>query len=120
MAAGIFEEHHQPHFFSGARNRLLHHYDIHPRKPSDPQQIVYIDRQNSDRKLPDATHTELLRQLETFSETERVDFRYLKLEDMSPRDQIEAVARASVRYIRSAKHKVVGADCYTDHARRSW
>ncbi len=97
MALPIFE--HVParshHCLALARERLLESLNIKAHLVPK-RKVVYIDRQATERRLPDETHEELLNMYEDTQAETGVEIRHLKLEDMPIHEQVEVVADASV------------------------
>ena len=95
MAVPIFEHPHRPHFFKSTRSRLLYHYGISGKHLPCPK-IVYIDRQDSKRRIPDELHEEFLDMMRDLERTGYGQFKHIHLEDISPLQQLREVADASV------------------------
>lgn len=105
MALPIFEHPHSPNFFVPVRQKLLAHYGIRPKNDHRPK-IVYIDRQQSDRHLPEKDHESLLELLSALSQF--VDARRVILEDVPLREQIEMVADCTVSRLLSVSRQLDG------------
>lgn len=95
MALAIYEEPHLPHFFQPARQRLLNNLDI-PEPNDKRRKMVYIDRQSTDRRIPDNEHEEMLEMFKDVEIEKDVSIEHVRLEDLSVKEQVEAVAFASV------------------------
>ncbi|KAL1406132.1 hypothetical protein Q8F55_007815 [Vanrija albida] len=95
MAIGILGEKLQPHWFTAARNRLLDYFHIPPANKKT-HRLAYINRQGTDRKLPDETHAELLKSLHGLSDKYNVEIADLVLEDLSKEEQIRAIANSTI------------------------
>lgn len=96
MALAIVEADPPAGFFDPARNTLLRNYHIGPPSKGEPS-VVYIDRQDTSRRLPSETHEALLEILHQAEKDGRVRFRRVVLDDLTKHEQIEAVAYADVR-----------------------
>jgi hypothetical protein len=95
MSLPIFEQNPPVGFFEPARQTLLETYEIRSPALSAPH-VVYVDRQNTDRRLPNETHDALLDLFAEFDHNGRVEFKHVVLEDLTPHEQIETVAYADV------------------------
>jgi protein O-GlcNAc transferase len=95
MPMPILETHPSDDFFVPARQRFLESYGIHPPSRTVPE-VLYIDRQNTDRRLENATHDALLELMQEMAKDGRFEFKHIELEDLTPREQIEVVAYADV------------------------
>lgn len=95
MAVPIFEHPHRPHFFDSVRSRLLYHYGISGKHLACPK-IVYIDRQDTKRRMPDELHAEFLDMMRDMETEGYGQFEHISLEDISPLQQLREVADASV------------------------
>lgn len=96
MAIGILGEKLQPHWFTAARNRLLNYFHIPPSNDKKRHRLAYINRQGTDRKLPDEVHAALLESIHALSEKYNVEIADLVLEDMTKEEQIRAIANSTV------------------------
>lgn len=85
-------------FFEPARKHLLEVYNLQPKAMTAPH-VIYIDRQNTDRRMPNETHNGLIELLEGYHTLGQIEFRHVELEDLTPHQQIEAVAFADVRIL---------------------
>jgi hypothetical protein len=97
MALPIFEAHPATDFFEPAREALLETYRIRPPPASHLPRIIYIDRQKTDRRLPNQTHDALMDLFVVYVELGKIQFDQAVLEDLTSHQQIEAVAYADVR-----------------------
>ncbi|KAK1924496.1 hypothetical protein DB88DRAFT_490663 [Papiliotrema laurentii] len=95
MSLPIFEQNPPVGFFESARQTLLETYEIRSPALSAPH-VVYVDRQNTDRRLPNETHDALLDLFAEFDHSGRVEFKHVVLEDLTPHEQIETVAYADI------------------------
>ena len=96
MALPIVEAEPPLGFFDPARDSLLRNYKIHSPKERKPR-IIYIDRQSTDRRLPDATNFDLLETCREIAEDGQAVFDHIVLEELTGPQQIAAVAFADVR-----------------------
>lgn len=108
MALGAISLPHNREFFSPARRALLSSLKIraptnrpvHGRKLDQGDvKIVYIDRQDTDRRLSDEAHKDLMAVLDDLEDDDhrwKVDFVRGKFGDLDIREQIKAVADADV------------------------
>lgn len=97
MLLPIFEANPPIHFFEPARKALLDTYHIHaPTSEDRLPKLLYIDRQNTDRRLPNETHDALLDLFGEVRDQGRMEFEHVLLEDWTPHQQIEKVAYADV------------------------
>lgn len=119
MSLPIFEQPLRPHFFAPARQRLLDHLGVRLPSTRKAPKLVYIDRQNTGRKLSDEIHSGVLRMLDQMSADGLVDAHYVVLEDLSPQEQVRAIAGAKVgpAWPRICPCQVADS---LDHARNSW
>jgi hypothetical protein len=129
MALPMFEQPLTPHFFAQARQKLLAHFSISsyapPLQPGEKRipKVIYIDRQNSDRKLKDEDHEGLEELLRDMHKMGVLDFDDVVLEDHSKGEQVEKVAGADVGRPRllafDARYLSVRADSHIDNDRHS-
>ena len=108
MPMPILETHPRDDFFVPARQRFLESYGIHPPSKAVPE-VLYIDRQNTERRLPNATHDALLEMMQEMSRGGRFEFKHVELEDLTPREQIEVVAYADVSLARASEWQCMWA-----------
>ncbi|WWC87964.1 uncharacterized protein L201_002866 [Kwoniella dendrophila CBS 6074] len=104
MAASIFSRPHPPFFFTPIRTALLSHLEIPlPQNRRDPQRslgklpkIVYVDRQNTNRKLSNEGHKELSVVLGEIESLGLATVGHKKLGKLRGKDKIEAVHDADI------------------------
>ncbi|WWC60369.1 uncharacterized protein I303_102940 [Kwoniella dejecticola CBS 10117] len=104
MAASIFSRPHPPFFFTPIRHALLNHLEIPvPKARRDPQRaldkipkIVYIDRQDTNRKLSSEGHKELSVVLGEIEALGKAHVGHKKMGKLDGRSQIEAVHDADI------------------------
>lgn len=97
MAIPLFLRTLPSHFFSAARLHLLQRYRLTHRNLETWPRVVYVDRQNSTRRMPQADHEGVLDILDFLQRSGRAETEHLILEQLSPEEQLAAVAGASVR-----------------------
>ncbi|WRT65752.1 uncharacterized protein IL334_002700 [Kwoniella shivajii] len=104
MAASIFSRPHPPFFFTPVRLALLSHLEI-PLPPNriDPQRalgrlpkIVYVDRQNTDRKLSKQGHQELSVVLGEMEALGKAVVGHKKMGKLNGREKVESVHDADI------------------------
>ncbi|WVQ64967.1 uncharacterized protein L199_003137 [Kwoniella botswanensis] len=104
MAASIFSRPHPPFFFTPIREAFLSHLSI-PLPPNrlDPQRalkglpkIVYVDRQNTDRKLSPEGHRELSVVLGEIESIGKATVGHKKLGKLGGKEKVEAVHDADI------------------------
>lgn len=95
MSLPIFLHPHRSGFFTTKRDRLLSHYGILGKQHPCPK-VVYIDRQDTSRRMPDEVHVEFLKMLRELERGGYGRFEHVHLEDGSVLQQIAEVADATV------------------------
>ncbi|WVR03762.1 hypothetical protein IAU60_000757 [Kwoniella sp. DSM 27419] len=104
MQAAVLVRPHPPFFFTPTRLALFSHLSIEaPPARMEPQRslrtmpkIVYVDRQNTDRKLSPQAHAELAVALGEMEALGKATVGHKKMSRLSLREQIEAVADADI------------------------
>lgn len=81
------------HFFDTARDKVHAKFGA---KAQTGQRIAYIDRQSTDRRLPDAEHEELVAALRRLASEHGAEFDHMLLEKMQPKEQFKRVSEATV------------------------
>jgi hypothetical protein len=84
------------HFFDKPRQQLLDYFAIPPAPAGKQVRIAYIDRQSSNRKIPEDQHMTLVAEMKSLADSRGAHFAHLVLEDMTPDEQFREVAQANV------------------------
>ena len=97
MSPPIFDHSPPRGFFDSAWGHLLETYKIAKAPPRRlGPRVTYIDRQDTSRRMSDETHEQFLEVLLGMQHLREIEFRHLRLEEYSPTEQVEYIARTDV------------------------
>jgi hypothetical protein len=95
MAVPILTRPFRTGFFESKRQQLLSYYSIPSKRQACPK-IVYVDRQKTNRRMPDETHEGFMAMLRGLEEDGYGRVEWVRAEDMGAVEQVRAVADATV------------------------
>lgn len=108
MALEVFSQPHPVNFFEPVRSAFLSSLDIPVRTrlsaddstiddtPHRPLQVVYVDRQATNRRLSDESHEAVVRVLNGLAGEDKVVWTHGKFGEMEIQRQVEITAAADV------------------------
>jgi len=96
MAVAVFDAKHAKDFWDKARSSVLKYFGISRSRLQPKHNIVYLDRQDTQRRLSNRDHDALVHTLGSIAAKTGATFTHLELKNMTIVDTIKVVSQATV------------------------